>query len=73
MLDNLLKPIADAVKNLMPYRREEFKYEFDLRLSESPPCHQRQTRVRDRWTIWHSTVHVTHVRPDGTFTAHKLE
>ena len=64
-MPELLKPISDAIDKLVPYRRREFRYEYDFRYSDSPPCHQREHRI-------HSRMYVTHVLHDGTFTSHEV-
>ena len=67
-LPDPVKGIAELLRSLIPYRREEYKQILELRLSESPPCQQRETRVRDRWTLWHTSVYVSHVDDSGTIT-----
>lgn len=68
----MLEFISDAIDKLVPYRRREFRQEYEFRYSDSPPCHQRDHRTRDLWTPWHSRVYVTHVLHDGTFTSHEV-
>ena len=61
----ILKAFVSAAGSLIPYRRQEYKYEFDIRLADSLPCHQRELRKRDPWRIWHTRVFVSHVDNTG--------
>ena len=60
-----LKALSEAVGRLIPYQRNEFKYEFEIRLSDTSPCHQREVPVRHRWMIWHTQKYISHVDETG--------
>lgn len=72
-LPDLLKAAGEALGRLIPYRREEYKHEIEIRRSESPPCHQQEVRVRHPWMIWHTRVFVSHVDNAGKVTFQVIE
>lgn len=68
-----LTAIFESVGKILPYRREEYKYEYELRLSGSPVCHQREIKKRHPWMIWHTQVFVSHVVESGDITFREIK
>jgi hypothetical protein len=62
---DILKAFVSAAGSLMPWGRREYKHEIEIRRADSPPCHQRELRVRHPWMIWHTRVFVSHVDNTG--------
>lgn len=70
---DFFKPLVEAATKLFPYRRTESKIEIEIRLSDSPPCHQREIRNRHPLMVWHSRVYGSHVDGAGKFQTWQIK
>ena len=70
---DFLKAVGEFVSRTIPYRREEYKYELEIRVSDSPPCYQREVRIRHPWMIWYTRVYGSHVDEAGKQTIWQIK